>query len=747
MVREPLGWQIDVGHRTHATELVPVLRRAVLGPIDDDWQPASWLKPHQVEAARRVRSCLTTFGGALLADAVGLGKTYVALSVASNYLAPTALVPAPLVSQWRRTAGRVSCKLRLITHESLSRGSHPPPSDLLIVDEAHRFRNNGTRRYDQLARSVRTANVLLLSATPVVNRAQDLVALLRLFAADNMFAPFGVGSLEGSLETRDFDSLAWATAPAVVSRSAATIDGLMDLLPTVRNRPLLRPAPVALRDLESILAAMDSLSFPSVGGEACSALMKLHLLFRLASSRSACRETIRKHLVYTERALQSAAAGKPLSRHRARQIFSGDDEFQLELGDMTEPGVVRPGTTVVLQRDRQRLTELLGMLPSDNCVGPKPATLIRILKRRAARRTIVFTTAVATALELARALQWRRVAVVGAGKAWIASGRLAVEEALALFAPRAQRANDPHRSRCVNVLLATDLASEGLDLQDADGVVHYDLPWTPLRLEQRVGRIARLGSLHSTAEVSWFAPARAIEERLHLIPRISDKVTCQLQLGVAVTSEVGRAQRINKQLSDREKVGHGASSSSPPGRGYAVVRGPLVAAITLHWKLGDSRIPELVVIRGQPPHQEHDYAAIESTLDQLVTADSVMTAPARSLIACLRKIIRERLAALYCGPSDKASCWLARVIVRQAGRAAAVRDLGTISILNTALDRIACGMTVGAQRILRDVLLRDQSYKALKRWADELRDGEPTPEIWPEVVAALFGDGTTDRID
>ena len=55
-------------------------------------------------------------------------------------------------------------------------------------------------------------------------------------------------------------------------------------------------------------------------------------------------------------------------------------------------------------------------------------------------------------------------------------------------------------------LVVTDVAAEGLDLHRAARVVHYDLPWTPMRLEQREGRVVRLGSVHREVEVVRFEP-------------------------------------------------------------------------------------------------------------------------------------------------------------------------------------------------------------------------------------------------
>jgi hypothetical protein len=63
-------------------------------------------------------------------------------------------------------------------------------------------------------------------------------------------------------------------------------------------------------------------------------------------------------------------------------------------------------------------------------------------------------------------------------------------------------------------LVVTDVAAEGLDLQRAGRVVHYDLPWTPMRLQQREGRSVRYGSRHAQVEVVRFAPPLALERSL-----------------------------------------------------------------------------------------------------------------------------------------------------------------------------------------------------------------------------------------
>src|SRR3989442_67540 len=84
------------------------------------WPP--WLAPHQVPAAERLTTIIRRHGGALLADEVGLGKSYVALAVALARCEPfTLIVPAVLVAQWRALLDRFGVQETLIiTHERLS---------------------------------------------------------------------------------------------------------------------------------------------------------------------------------------------------------------------------------------------------------------------------------------------------------------------------------------------------------------------------------------------------------------------------------------------------------------------------------------------------------------------------------------------------------------------------------------------------------------------------------------------------
>ena len=580
---------------------MPIVRGAAAGPAMRGWQPPVWLMPHQVSGAQRIAGALRAFGGAFLSDAVGLGKTYVALAVATRYQRVTVAVPAALASQWSRVGKVQNVQVSLITHEALSRGAGVPECDLLVVDEAHRFRNPGTRRYDRLCQFAPRSHILLLTATPVVNHPGDLVHLLRLFLPDHGLALFGVPSLDHAVQHSDLPALCSAVAPLIVARSPDSIAAFNGKIPSPHDSAILDPTPVPTGELESLIPAVQALRFPTFAGSPAADLLRLHLLHRLASSAAACRATLRRHRHYLDSAVEASGRSSTLSRSEWRRLVGPEESAQLDF----ELLLLAPGHQVVpvdwIQEERARIDGLISRLDGINGGDPKAETLTAVLRTRGNRKTIVFTTAIETAFALANRLGWRRVAVVTGRGARIASGRIPVDEALALFAPAARGGGQVQDALRLSHLIATDLVSEGLDLQDADAIVHFDLPWTALRLEQRLGRIARLGSSHRSVEVWWFAPPPQLEHYLRLTSRIGAKSDCQLRLAVPRSSRVGRAAVGGSALEWRERVVAQCDPASVPGSVHAVVRGPRVVAAAVDWLVGPSVVPQLLVISGDRP--------------------------------------------------------------------------------------------------------------------------------------------------
>ena len=73
--------------------------------------------------------------------------------------------------------------------------------------------------------------------------------------------------------------------------------------------------------------------------------------------------------------------------------------------------------------------------------------------------------------------------------------------------------------------MTTDVLSEGVNLQQARHIINYDLPWNPMRLVQRHGRIDRIGSKHGEVFLRCFFPDSRLDELLGLEERLHRKIT------------------------------------------------------------------------------------------------------------------------------------------------------------------------------------------------------------------------------
>ena len=154
-----------------------VTARAVISALaaDDDANSIDLgrvkLHPHQVSAVLRLRRSIAEFGGALLCDPVGTGKTYIALAIASPGEAALVAAPAVLRQMWLQASSLAERSIVFISFESLSRRAGVSEScSVIIVDEAHHARNPGTIRYEGLSRLCTGRDVVMLTATPIQPR-------------------------------------------------------------------------------------------------------------------------------------------------------------------------------------------------------------------------------------------------------------------------------------------------------------------------------------------------------------------------------------------------------------------------------------------------------------------------------------------------------------------------------------------------------------------------------------------------
>jgi hypothetical protein len=460
------------------------------------------LQPHQISAVTRLRTAVERFNGALLCDDVGMGKTYVATAVAQQYARCLVVSPAALVSMWRDALTSTRTVADIITFEMLSRADAEDfrrhakaparaPYDLVVVDEAHHARNPATNRYFALASLTRGARVLLLSATPIHNRRADLVALLSLFlgsrARSMTSAELGLcivrrehAQLEGTL-----------TIPAVaaakrhhLSDSARVVDELMNL-----------PPPLPVRD-------------GGLGG----VLIGRGLVHQWASSEAALREAVNRRIARATALCASLEAGTYPTARELETWTYGEGALQLGFPELLSAPIL--GHAELLEAVREHLKalrEFRARSPSGGGLDAERAEIMaNVRSSHPGAKVVAFSQYSETVSMLFRRLAVAgRVAMLTSHGARVAGGALTRHEAIGRFAPLASHFPPPAPAEVIDLLLTTDLLSEGVNLQDAEVVVHLDIPWTLARMEQRVGRVARMGSRHGRVHVHVLHPPRS----------------------------------------------------------------------------------------------------------------------------------------------------------------------------------------------------------------------------------------------
>ena len=420
--------------------------------------PSVVLAPHQRDAVERALTLLDARGGVLLADDVGLGKSFVAAEVMRRFDGACELiVPPSLVPQWREL---LPAGARVFTHDSIEEPD-APHRRLVVVDEAHAFRNPRTQRYAALARRTAGARVLLVTATPVCNSLEDLHALIRLMARDDLLADLGVPSIDVAFEERDVERIVSAL---VIRRERDVLPGWLRF-GELERRVIRHPVPEL---------PVDELQFPLV---ADGDLLRRFLRRRLESSAAAFIESVRRQLRFYERALSAVAAGRTLPKREYRRAFAYEEDhaaFQdvLFWELFAPPGEADP------QLIRDEMERLRTLMAQGRALPDAKRTLLRI----GDEPTLIFTGSVATARDLAKHL------------------------GCALVTSKERSGLQAFLSGRVDVLVSTDVAAEGLNLQRAGAIVHYDIPWNPVKLDQRNGRAYRIGQTRGSVKATYFIP-------------------------------------------------------------------------------------------------------------------------------------------------------------------------------------------------------------------------------------------------
>jgi superfamily II DNA or RNA helicase len=483
----------------------------------------------------------------------------------------------------------------LATDEQLARRGAQPrrhlPVDkdayrLVVVDEAHALRNEDTTWYAAMERLLggEPKAAVLLTATPINNGLWDLHNLVLLFSHhDRAFASIGIPSarelfVRAGANERDPENLdpevLFPLADAVSVRrdrrfiqenypNASFPDGtpvrFPEPDPRTRRYDLDAAHPGLVSSMTSLIGALEMARYqpgrwldppePAGAEGQLGGLLQSQLLKRFESCWAACLATVRRMLGAHDAFLAAwdDGDGIVLSKEALREatrVEGGEAGIAAWLEDaLAEDAEARPaaefqpeyGAAVARDRDRlEAMAELLSAVSHEE--DPKLELLRELLEERKAQKVAVFATYGETIAYLDEHLAdpiggRERVTVIGSESS--PDDRTAK---LARFSPRTVvRADYVPPDGEVDLLLSTDVLSEGQNLQQAQAVISYDMPWNPQRVVQRNGRVIRLLSPHEKVFLTTMLPeAGELEELLRLETHIRRKIRAAAVYGMEV---------------------------------------------------------------------------------------------------------------------------------------------------------------------------------------------------------------------
>lgn len=320
-------------------------------------------------------------------------------------------------------------------------------------------------------------------------------------------------------------------ALCVVRREQGQLEGTLgipEVLPTVHHQ---------LSDNGKVVDALMNLPppLPVRDGGLGGVLIGRSLVHQWASSEAALQEAVRRRIGRAIAMCASLEAGTYPTERELETWTYGDGALQLGFPELLSNFTANHADLLAVVRlHLGALESFHARFATNTALDTERAEIIaRIRSSRPGSKFVAFAQYSETVSILFRELAHAgRVAMLTSHGARVSGGALTRNEAIGRFAPAANHYPAPSPAESIDLLLTTDLLSEGVNLQDAHVVVHLDLPWTPARMEQRVGRVARMGSRHKHVHVHLLRPPRSAEAILG-----SDTIV--RRKWVVVRSEVG----------------------------------------------------------------------------------------------------------------------------------------------------------------------------------------------------------------
>lgn len=565
----------------------------------------------QWEGVREATALLDRYRGCVVADATGLGKTFIGLELMRQYFLRLAervkrprfllIVPAQLKSLiWDPlVAEHLGFRVDVVSMESLGRDDFDTRRyieyDFILVDEGHNFRNPATRRYENLLAILGTGKqdkyVVLMTATPINTSVYDMLHQILLVTRNrhDYYAVDGIASLEGYFRrvAKEGAGMLDVIQVSTVRRTRYDLrkrqergERIMIKDEEVHFPQQPPPEPIlydltasyggfyeeGVEHIESLRLAPYRLETyrrektPEVlkelqRQEALVGIFKTTFLKRLESSAEAFRASIHDQAQFQDAFLKHLRdKGKLLGAaefRRIRQLLKNEDDDRLaRVEDVLDSlDEVNPEAYDIealkgdVDADVTALNTILGALDELTAQGTADAKLDKVKEfvrarlngKLQARKLLIFSYFRETAEYLHKSLkadtQWLRE--LGDPRIEIITGDTDGDRRSRIVREFAPISNRPEGEEAegwepladqVDILVSTDVLSEGQNLQDCGELINYDLHWNPVRMIQRAGRINRLKTLHDPVFVYNCFPEKELEELLRIVERLHRRI-------------------------------------------------------------------------------------------------------------------------------------------------------------------------------------------------------------------------------
>lgn len=424
------------------------------------------LFPHQVDNALKYLN-ETPSGSILIADEVGLGKTISAGVIMKELIyrydikKVLILCPAPLQEQWQaemevkfgevfevnksvhnwEKLNRIICSIDTAKQDKHINQIKQLKWDLIIIDEAHRLKNNKTKAY-QAFKDVLSDYKIFLTATPIQNSLEELFHVINL------------------LEFDYFGNLADFKRTYFEDKTGRKLKNQAELQ-TLLNRVMVRNTRKS-SNLEFVDRKVHTIRVKSPKEE-------LEFQDAVLNFLSVEYEKVQGDS-------RRVGMGKIQIINLLRQLSGDRFAFSISFKRYVENNLV----DLTLKSQADEILLINERLPPISKIDAILDIIKKIKTKDPEDKVIIFTTYLEVQNTIVRTLEAQGY------KVEIFNGKMSNDEKNACI-KKFQEESD--------ILVSTESGSEGRNLQFASHLINYDLPWNPMRVEQRIGRIHRIGQI------------------------------------------------------------------------------------------------------------------------------------------------------------------------------------------------------------------------------------------------------------